>query len=93
MSATVYCGAGVLFLALSAACGSSAPTSPTGTSPSSSGTLLLPGLTPQPSVTPLPSVITYKLSSLVWSFAHLHIRACRLWGRRVHARVELRPLR
>ncbi len=56
MSATVHRGAVVVFLALSAACGSSVPTSPTETSPSPSGTLVLPGLTQQPSGIPPPSL-------------------------------------
>jgi hypothetical protein len=50
MNATVRRGA-VVVLVLSAACGDSVPTSPTGTSPSPSGAPL-PGLTPLPSVTP-----------------------------------------
>jgi hypothetical protein len=57
MSATARPGAVVVLLALSAACGSSVPTSPTGLSPSPGGSVVLPGLTPQPSVTLPPSVI------------------------------------
>ena len=57
MSVTLHRGAVVLFLALCAACRSPVPTSPTGTSPSPSENLVLPGLTPQPSVTPPPSGI------------------------------------
>ena len=53
MSATVRRGAVVVLLALSAACGGSVPTSPTGTSASPTP---LPGLTPQPSVIPPPSL-------------------------------------
>jgi len=50
-------GAVIVQLALSAACGSSVPTSPTGMSPSPNGSHVLPGVTPQPSVTLPPSVL------------------------------------
>ena len=56
MNATVRRGVVVVLLVLSAACRDSVPTSPTGTSPSPSVTLL-PSLTPVPSLTSVPSVI------------------------------------
>ena len=90
MNATVRRGVVVVLLVLSAACRDSVPTSPTGTSPSPTS---LPGLTPVPSLTPAECDTSDKLSSLVWTFAHLHIRSCRLSGRRIHGKVALRPLR
>ena len=67
MSATVRRGAVVVLLALSAACGSSVPTSPTGTSPSPNGTPL-PGLTPMMPTVTLPPIIFPPLSGPARTF-------------------------
>jgi len=67
VSATVRRSAVVVLLALSAACGGSMPTSPTGTSPSPTS---LPGLTPPPPVIPPPSFPPLSGPSRTFKFDH-----------------------